>query len=136
MPYVHKVSHGIKKVAARQGVSWLSDEDHPLLPELTARVAAATGLAVDSAEPFQVVNYGLGGYYALHLDAIEFDGAGTLGVERISGNRLATMLVFLSDVPSGGATAFAEPALAAKPRAGDALFWFDLRPYAALHIGR
>ncbi|KAK8771468.1 hypothetical protein V5799_025288 [Amblyomma americanum] len=121
---------GTESAARISKVSWLSDEDHPLLPELTARVAAATGLAVDSAEPFQVVNYGLGGYYALHLDAIEFDGAGTLGVERISGNRLATMLVFLSDVPSGGATAFAEPALAAKPRAGDALFWFDLRPYA------
>ncbi|KAH8038147.1 hypothetical protein HPB51_023954 [Rhipicephalus microplus] len=47
-----------------------------------------------------------------------------------SGNRVATMLLYLTDVALGGATAFTHLKLAVKPRRGSALFWYDLAPYS------
>lgn len=111
-------------------VSWLSDDEHPLLAKLATRIGAATRLSLESAELYQVANYGLGGHYTPHPDAKSLDDrADDALVEEIDGNRLATVLLFLSDVPAGGATAFVDPPMAVKPRVGDALFWFNLRPY-------
>ncbi|KAH7981672.1 hypothetical protein HPB52_000677 [Rhipicephalus sanguineus] len=114
----------------RSQVSWLSDDQHPILVNLASHIAVTTGLSLESAELYQVANYGLGGHYTPHPDAKDFDDlADDAMVERPDGNRLATMLLFLSDVSTGGATAFVDPPLAVKPRIGDALFWFNLRPY-------
>ncbi|XP_077535784.1 prolyl 4-hydroxylase subunit alpha-2-like [Haemaphysalis longicornis] len=109
-------------------VAWLSDSGNDVLQRIPRRIAAATNLSLEWAEDYQVSNYGLGGHYTPHMDPRGFNQiADRLDKER--GNRLATMLFFLSDVPAGGATAFVELGVAVKPRAGDALFWFDVEPY-------
>ena len=46
----------------------------------------------------------------------------------LTGNRLATVLVYLSNVQSGGHTVFPKLDISAKPRAGSALVWFNLDP--------
>ncbi|XP_077535783.1 prolyl 4-hydroxylase subunit alpha-1-like [Haemaphysalis longicornis] len=109
-------------------VAWLSDTGNDVLQRISRRIAVATNLSLESAEEYQVSNYGLGGHYTPHVDSRSFfQIASTQLQER--GNRLATMLFFLSDVMAGGATAFVELGIAVKPRAGDALFWFDVEPY-------
>ncbi|KAK8776169.1 hypothetical protein V5799_030485 [Amblyomma americanum] len=108
-------------------VSWLCDVRHPLLQRITRRIATATHLSLESAEPYQVANYGLGGHYTPHLDARTFDLAAD-STDFSAGNRLATMLAYLSDVAAGGATAFVKLGIAVKPRVGDALFWYDVEP--------
>ncbi|KAH6920807.1 hypothetical protein HPB50_028206 [Hyalomma asiaticum] len=128
--YSEENPSGIHSPLRISKVSWLSDSQHPLLAKLASRIAAATKLSLESAELYQVANYGLGGHYTPHPDAKGlYDLADDAMVERSDGNRLATMLLFLSNVPAGGATAFVDPPLAVKPRMGDALFWFNLRPY-------
>ncbi|XP_065292235.2 prolyl 4-hydroxylase subunit alpha-3-like [Dermacentor albipictus] len=129
--YSEEKPSGVHSPLRVSKVSWLSDSEHPLLAKLTTRIAAATWLSLESAELYQVANYGLGGHYTPHPDAKGLDDlADDASVEDVDGNRLATMLLFLSDVPAGGATAFVDPPMAVKPREGDALFWFDLRLYA------
>ncbi|XP_077535789.1 prolyl 4-hydroxylase subunit alpha-1-like [Haemaphysalis longicornis] len=116
-------------------VAWLSDTENDVLQRISRRIAAATSLSLESAEDYQVSNYGLGGHYTPHLDSAYLnDVADNLHQER--GNRLATMLFFLSDVTAGGATAFVELGIAVKPRAGDALFWFDVEPYEGTDFPR
>ncbi|KAL1470018.1 hypothetical protein MTO96_024688 [Rhipicephalus appendiculatus] len=44
-------------------VSWLWDSGSNRLQRLSQRIAVATGLSLESAEAYQVANYGLGGHY-------------------------------------------------------------------------
>lgn len=62
------------------------------------------------------------------MDAHEFDKIADR-IDIADGNRIATMLIYLTDVAAGGATAFVNLGIAVKPRVGDALFWYDLKPY-------
>ncbi|KAL1470020.1 hypothetical protein MTO96_024690 [Rhipicephalus appendiculatus] len=87
-------------------VSWLWDSDSNRLQRLSLRIAVAT---------------------APHTDAYHFDKV-TDHVDIEDGNRLATMLMYLSNVAAGGATAFVNLGIAVKPRIGDALFWYDVEP--------
>ncbi|KAH7943910.1 hypothetical protein HPB52_012952 [Rhipicephalus sanguineus] len=109
-------------------VSWLKDSQHKLLESVSRRIEVSTGLSLESAEAYQVSNYGLGGHYTPHLDAFEFDKVASR-IDLANGNRLATVLMYLSNVAAGGATAFVDLGTAVKPRVGDALFWYDVEPY-------
>ncbi|KAH8020981.1 hypothetical protein HPB51_011348 [Rhipicephalus microplus] len=111
-----------------QRVSWLWDSDSDRLQRLSRRISITTGLSLESAEAYQVANYGLGGHYTPHMDAHNFEKVAD-HVDIADGNRLATMLVYLSNVAAGGATAFVNLGIAVKPRVGDALFWYDVEPY-------
>ncbi|KAH7944325.1 hypothetical protein HPB52_018275 [Rhipicephalus sanguineus] len=62
------------------------------------------------------------------MDAHRFDKVAD-HVDIADGNRLATVLMYLSNVAAGGATAFVNLGVAVKPRVGDALFWYDVEPY-------
>ncbi|KAL1479532.1 hypothetical protein MTO96_051768 [Rhipicephalus appendiculatus] len=110
-------------------VSWLWDAQHPFLSSLSRRISLASGLSLESSEAYQVANYGLGGHYTPHDDATNFDQIADEW-DTGSGNRVATMLLYLTDVSLGGATAFVHLKLAVKPRRGSALFWYDLAPYS------
>uniref|UniRef100_A0AAR2KMI6 procollagen-proline 4-dioxygenase n=1 Tax=Pygocentrus nattereri TaxID=42514 RepID=A0AAR2KMI6_PYGNA len=67
---------------------------------------------------FQVANYGVGGQYEPHFDF----GRVKLG----TGNRIATWLFYMSDVPAGGATVFPDVGAAVWPKKGTAVFWYNL----------
>ncbi|KAH7944476.1 hypothetical protein HPB52_020107 [Rhipicephalus sanguineus] len=103
-------------------VSWLWDTEHPFLSSLGRRISLASGLSLESSEAYQVANYGLGGHYTAHNDARDFEQVADEWYTR-DGNRVATMLLYLTDVSLGGATAFVRLQLAVKPRRGSALFW-------------
>ncbi|XP_076451239.1 prolyl 4-hydroxylase subunit alpha-3-like [Babylonia areolata] len=100
---------------------------------LARRVKGMTGLEVDQSPPvgpcseaFQIVNYGLGGHYDVHMDPFDSwaleDGAGEYG------ERLATFLIYLSDVEKGGNTVFVHSRISVAPRKGKALFWYNFDP--------
>ena len=84
-----------------------------------------------------MANYGIGGVYKPHQDAnlereseIEaeikdfsklFENRNWLGLRR-----LATFMVYLSEVEGGGATVFPFLGLSVWPEKGKAVFWFNL----------
>ena len=90
------------------GVNNISDEF--VLSKLNKRIELATTLSVigpQASENYQVANYGIGGQYAAHCDPHE------LYPNKINdpnfivhGDRFATFMAYLSDVPAGGGTAF------------------------------
>ncbi|XP_013187300.1 prolyl 4-hydroxylase subunit alpha-1 [Amyelois transitella] len=105
--------------------AWLRDEEAPAVATVSQRVADMTGLSMASAEDLQVVNYGIGGHYEPHFDfARKFEKA----FERFSGNRIATVLFYMSEVAQGGATVFTRLGLSVFPRKGAALYWLNLHP--------
>ncbi|XP_077519850.1 prolyl 4-hydroxylase subunit alpha-1-like [Amblyomma americanum] len=91
------------------------------------RAEMATGLSMESAEKLQLLNYGVGGHYMQHMDPVDS------WLVPFNGDRLATLLVYLSDVAEGGATAFPLVGLSITPRRGSALFWFNLKENATGH---
>ncbi|XP_070552371.1 prolyl 4-hydroxylase subunit alpha-1-like isoform X2 [Ptychodera flava] len=66
--------------------AWISEGDFngKLLPRITKRLELATGLSAYGAEPYQVLNYGIGGHYKPHLDC----------PPNFKLQRVATMLIY------------------------------------------
>lgn len=107
--------------------AWLGAFEHPVVDRINQRIEDLTGLDVTTAEDLQVANYGVGGQYEPHFDfgrKDEPDAFEELG----TGNRIATWLLYMSDVQAGGATVFTDIGAAVWPRKGSAVFWFNLYP--------
>ncbi|XP_031337865.1 prolyl 4-hydroxylase subunit alpha-1 isoform X4 [Photinus pyralis] len=107
--------------------AWLKEKEHKHIDDVCRRVSDITGLTVETAEELQVVNYGIGGHYEPHFDFArkeETNAFKSLG----TGNRIATVLFYMSDVPQGGATVFPNINAAIWPKKGTAAFWYNLHP--------
>ncbi|XP_056152865.1 prolyl 4-hydroxylase subunit alpha-1a isoform X1 [Lampris incognitus] len=107
--------------------AWLAAYEHPVVDKINQRIQDITGLDVTTAEELQVANYGVGGQYEPHFDfgrKDEPDAFKELG----TGNRIATWLLYMSDVASGGATVFTDVGAAVVPKKGTAVFWYNLYP--------
>ncbi|KAG2494063.1 hypothetical protein HYH03_007706 [Edaphochlamys debaryana] len=131
----------------------------PIIARIERRISLWTHLPVENQEDIQVLRYAHGQTYGAHYDS------GDSSLEPGPKWRLATMLLYLSDVEEGGETAFPhnsewyDPALpaaiekargpfsecakghvAAKPKAGDAVLFYSFYPNntmdpAAMHTG-
>uniref|UniRef100_A0A4W6E873 procollagen-proline 4-dioxygenase n=1 Tax=Lates calcarifer TaxID=8187 RepID=A0A4W6E873_LATCA len=107
--------------------AWLGAYEHPVVDKINQRIEDITGLDVTTAEDLQVANYGVGGQYEPHFDfgrKDEPDAFEELG----TGNRIATWLLYMSDVQAGGATVFTDVRAAVWPKKGTAVFWYNLYP--------
>lgn len=106
--HAHRVAHNF----------WLKDPMDTVIKYLDQFTEAITALTLDHhSESLQVANYGVGGHYKPHIDAVEFNFAI---------QRRATLMYYLSDVQYGGATAFIYPKIAVRPSRGSAMFWHNL----------
>ncbi|XP_053379782.1 prolyl 4-hydroxylase subunit alpha-1-like isoform X2 [Mercenaria mercenaria] len=86
-------------------------------------VGALTMLRHESFEQFQVANYGIGGHYEMHGDFLDSNEK-----DHKINNRIATFMIYLTDVEEGGATAFSKLDVSIAPEAGKAVFWYNLHP--------
>ncbi|KAK9146801.1 hypothetical protein Sjap_006704 [Stephania japonica] len=128
----------------------------PIVAGIEDKIAAWTFLPKDNGEDIQVLRYEPGQKYEPHYDYF----ADKVNIAR-GGHRIATVLMYLSDVAKGGETVFpqaevesprrrelvtddlsdcAKKGIAVKPRKGDALLFFSLLPSAtpdpnSLHAG-
>ncbi|KAH8363049.1 hypothetical protein KR084_004821, partial [Drosophila pseudotakahashii] len=90
---------------------WYTNNYSEATAKITKRLEEAIDLNMNHAELFQVINYGLGGYFETHLDLKL--------LEEIS-------FLQLSNVTQGGATYFPALNITVFPKIGSALFWFNL----------
>jgi prolyl 4-hydroxylase len=102
------------------------------------RIEDVTGLDMSTAEQLQVVNYGIGGHYEPHYDFARTgeDAFSALG----NGNRVSTLLIYMSDVELGGATVFPLVGARLTPIKGAAAYWWNLKKsgegdYSTRHAG-
>jgi len=111
--------------------AWLKDFDDPFLKKITWRVQLSTGLKAsqpNEAEDYQIANYGVGGLYVPHTDHLmnNPDPSTYTPWELFIGDRIATLMVYLSDVDYGGATVFPRAGVTLWPEKGAAAFWWNL----------
>lgn len=103
--------------------AWLKKESHKVVKDIVERIAHVTNLTLDTSEVLQVANYGMGGQYEPHHDY-----SLPHNVRKEIGNRIATMLIYMSDIGYGGGTAFLYPGVAVQPIKGSSVFWYNLLP--------
>ncbi|XP_076435212.1 prolyl 4-hydroxylase subunit alpha-1-like [Babylonia areolata] len=97
------------------------------ITDLTGLDTAERTPLYSSGEPLHVLNYGVSGSFLPHYDVYRvYDNR--KHVMRRSGHRMASVLVYLSDVKAGGATAFPYLNLTVRPETGKALLWYNTDP--------
>lgn len=115
--------------------------EHPLADALQQRLSEMVRWPLSRAEPLQILHYPTGGEYVPHFDYFDSspaaDGSSPLNE---GGQRIATVVIYLSDVPAGGGTIFPQMGLEVRPRRGSALYFSYRRPDgstdpASLHGG-
>lgn len=73
-------------------MAWLGDQLHDIFRNVGQRIEDMTGLTIATSEDLQVLNYGMGGHYDVHIDyALEDDAYKHLG----TGNRILTILLYV-----------------------------------------
>ena len=87
-------------------------------PEFLHKANMLLGKPVTTFEEPQVVRYEMGQQFSWHYDAIPRSKLDS------SGQRVATLLVYLNDVKSGGATFFKDLGIQVRPEKGKALLFF------------
>ncbi|ALC47609.1 PH4alphaPV, partial [Drosophila busckii] len=106
-------------------VTWLPDAHSELTRRLNRRITDMTGFDMYGSEMLQVMNYGLGGHYDKHFDY--FNATTAPELTKMNGDRIATVLFYLTDVEQGGATVFPNIGKAIFPKRGTAVMWYNLR---------
>ncbi|CAI0455771.1 unnamed protein product [Linum tenue] len=127
--------------------TFLSKYQDEVVAAIEQRIAAWTFLPVENGEAIQILRYELGQKYEPHFDYFHDKANQALG-----GHRIATVLMYLSNVAKGGETIFpnaevisegkesqpkaddlsdcAKDGYSVKPEKGDALLFFSLHPDA------
>ena len=129
------------RVRTSSGMFLLRGQD-AVVAAIEARIAAHAHIPATHGESIQVLHYAPGELYEPHFDSFheEFN-------QRNGGQRIATLLMYLTDVEEGGETVFpsstdkpqagaaagavsecARAGVAVPPRAGDALLFYSLTP--------
>ncbi|KAH8384210.1 hypothetical protein KR200_002708, partial [Drosophila serrata] len=119
-------SSSVSNVRTSQ-TSFIPVTAHKVLETIDKRVGIMTDLNMKYAEDHQFSNYGIGGHYGEHYDwfnQITIDSGLVSNPEH--GNRIATVLFYLSDVTQGGGTAFTYLKKLVKPKKYSAVFWYNL----------
>ena len=129
-------------------VRYLSHRRDRLASQINRKLSQALDLDLDGApvpaENYQLMNYGLGGYIELHQDSNVGRGEGVDYSQPASwvlgGERLMTVMLYLSSTTRGGNTVFPLLGLSSPPRQGTALVWHTLdtrgRPRQTMkHLG-
>ncbi|NVD69203.1 2OG-Fe(II) oxygenase [Duganella sp. BJB1802] len=87
------------------------------------RLAELAHWPAECGEPFQLQKYGVTQEYRPHYDWLDPDSSGHRSHLARGGQRLATFILYLSDVEQGGGTVFPGLGLEVYPKKGSAL-WF------------
>jgi prolyl 4-hydroxylase len=97
--------------------------ENDLIAVIEARLAELTSCPLENGEPIQVLHYLPGTEYKPHYDYFNPSDPGNRQVLSMGGQRVATLIMYLNDVESGGSTVFPLIGLDVLPRRGNAVFF-------------
>lgn len=103
----------------------LGRSENALVARIERRLAALSQWPVERSESLQVLRYGVGEEFRAHYDWLSPEEPGPRRQLVFGGQRLATFVVYLSKVESGGGTSFPAIGLEVAPRKGSALFFLN-----------
>ena len=122
-------------------VTYRSEKSMPSpLAKWTKRIELSTQLDLTSSrmssENYQIMNYGLGGAILTHRDSTGTDTDLNDPVYSESWNnggpRMATVMIWISEVDEGGRTVFSGSQVGVKGRLGAGLVWWNIRSDGSL----
>jgi prolyl 4-hydroxylase len=95
----------------------------PLIARIEKRIERITGIPAENGEGIQLLRYRPGAQHTPHFDFL-FPGIekNRKSIER-SGQRIATLIMYLNNVEAGGETLFTECGFSVLPRKGNALYF-------------
>lgn len=94
-----------------------------LIETIDARCAKLLNWPVEKTENIQVLRYMPGQEYKAHNDYFDTSTEGGQAHVGGAGNRIGTLLIYLSDVYEGGSTFFPETDLHVMPKVGSAVYF-------------
>ena len=112
--------------------------ENALIARLEERIAALLAWPAVNGEGLQILRYRPGAEYKPHYDYFDPAQAGTPGILKRGGQRVASLVCYLNTPASGGATVFPEVQLDVAPVKGNAVFFSYDRPHPmtrSLHGG-
>lgn len=109
------------------------DAGDPIVAELDAKLAAASGIDPAYGEPLQGQRYEAGQEFKAHTDYFEPDGADFATYCSVSGQRTWTFMIYLNAVEAGGATRFKWIDKMVQPERGKLLAWNNRLPDGAVN---
>lgn len=118
-------SNAIKGVV-RSSVAWFENDAHLIAIKIHSNLKLIRGLNQRPGFLFKIMNYGLTGHQVAHYDGSLSNAIYSSDVESFDFRQLASLVIFLTDVPSGGEIVFLFLGVGVEPMAGSAVFWFNL----------
>ncbi|XP_055353899.1 prolyl 4-hydroxylase subunit alpha-2-like [Paramacrobiotus metropolitanus] len=106
-------------------IAFLDPALDPVIPTVNRYIGYATNLDHAVAEDLQVNNYGIGGHFAPHHDYFGNIKNPDAVTDEEWGDRIATLLIYMTNVEAGGATVFPLLNLTLFPEKGSAAFWYN-----------
>ena len=108
--------------------TWLSDDEHPAAKKMAAVSADLTGISASHQESLQVAMYAPRGMFTEHYDAcVSDDPSDCAKMNKGSGQRRATLLVYLNDDFTGGETEFVNVGKKIHPETGKGILFWNTR---------
>lgn len=95
----------------------------PTIAAVESRISRLLNLSVSRGEPTQVRCYAPGEEYKPRYDFFDPSDSGSQHALGMGGQRIATLILYLSDVEAGGATVFPKIGLKIPPRRGFGLLF-------------
>lgn len=99
----------------------------PVVAALDMKLANLSGIGHAHAEPIQGQRYAVGQEFKAHTDYFEPDGTDYARYCSVAGQRTWTFMIYLNDVPAGGATRFKVIDKTVQPEMGKLLAWNNRR---------
>jgi len=93
------------------------------ITRIDQRIARLMNWPLENGEGLQILRYGVGGEYRPHFDYFPPHEPGSTVHLARGGQRVATLIVYLSDVAAGGETIFPDIQLHVAPRKGGAVYF-------------
>ncbi len=97
--------------------------ENELVQRIERRIAELVECPVEHGEPIQILHYEPGGEYKPHHDYFDPAHPGNHVVLAQGGQRIATLIMYLNDVASGGSTVFPQVGLDVLPHRGHAVYF-------------
>ena len=108
----------------------------PLIERIEARLAELLGVPVEHGEGLQVLHYLPSQQYEPHFDWFDPSQPGFASITAHSGQRIASVVMYLNTPDAGGGTGFPELGLTVTAMQGSAVYFaYETGDQASLHAG-
>ncbi len=98
-------------------------DENEVVARLEQRLAALVNWPIENGEGLQILHYRPGTEYKPHYDYFDPAEPGTPTILKRGGQRVATIIMYLSEPEKGGGTTFPDVQLEVAPKRGNAVFF-------------